>query len=743
MQKLIYQGMFTVMLMVMTVALFAQREKKNLTLEDIIKNKAFSSKGIEGFHSMKDGRHFCQLKRDSLNEYEYETGKLTRTIVTKTQLVLTGKTESIFMSGYTFSHDETKILFATEQEEIYRHSISAFYYIYDTRTGILNPLSENGKQRVPAFSHDDSKISFVRDNNIFIRELSSDERSVEPKTGKKTSVREYKVTSDGIVNKIINGVPDWVYEEEFGFLQAYAWSPDGKKIAYYQFDETGVKEYDLEKFGSLYPNYFRYKYPVPGEPNSTVSIHIFDLVTQKTLVVDIGKDTDIYIPRIKWTEDPSLLSLYRMNRHQDKCELMLADASSGKTRIILTEADTCFIEINDHLNFPGNGKEFILSSEKDGFRHIYLYSMDGTLVRQLTKGAWDVTDVYGIDEKKGLVYYQAAVTSPMDRDVYSVGLDGRNPTKLSARAGTNTPEFNTTFDYFINRWSDANTPPFVTLNRASGEVILILQDNAGLISKMKDYQLSDVGFFTFRNDQNLELNACILKPPDFDPLKKYPVLFSIYGGPGSQSVLDSWRVMSFWNRFLAQNGIIIVTIDPRGTASRGAHFKRLTYLQLGKFETEDMIAAAKYLGALPYVDKGRIGVWGWSYGGFMALNCLTRGAEYFSMGVSVAPVSHYKYYDDIYTERFMRTPKENPNGYNENSPISHVDQFKGKLLLVHGMADDNVHPQNSYDFMAAMVAADKQFESQFYPNSNHGISTGKNTSYHLYKRMTDFIIKNL
>jgi dipeptidyl-peptidase-4 len=361
----------------------------------------------------------------------------------------------------------------------------------------------------------------------------------------------------------------------------------------------------------------------------------------------------------------------------------------------------------------------------------------------LTKGNWDVTSVYGVDERRGLLFYQAAAPTPLDRQVWCTPLDGGPATLLTPKPGTNSAEFSSTFSFFIHRWSDANTPAFITMNRSTGEVIRVLQDNAALIARMKQYNLSGVEFFSFPTDGDIILNACILKPPDFDPLKKYPVLFSVYGGPGSQTVLNSWRVMSFWNRYLAQCGIIIVNIDPRGTSARGADFKRTTYLQLGKYETEDMISAARYLASLPYVDKARIGVWGWSYGGFMVLNCMTRAADYFSVGVSVAPVTDYRYYDDIYTERFMRTPKENPDGYAENSPIKYVDRFKGKLLLIHGMSDDNVHPQNSYDFMTAMVAADKYFDLQLYPNNNHFMNTGKNTSDHLYRRMTDYILKNL
>ena len=728
--KMIYSQLFCLtFLFIFPGTVFAQGEKKSLDFTDVVKSKTFASKGIDGSCSMKDGKHFCQLKKDSLNEYDYETGGFTRVIVTAGQLIPSGKTESIEMSKYEFSNDETKILFSTATEEIYRYSVWAFYYIYDLKSGILTPLSENGKQRVAAFSPDDTKIAFVRRNNIFIKDILSGS--------------EIQITGDGRENEIINGVPDWVNEEEFEFLRAFAWSPDGNCLAFYRFDESRVKEYSLETYGDLYPVTYRYKYPVPGEANAVISIHIYNLISGKTTKLDIGADTTIYIPRIKWTKDPKWLALYRMNRHQNKLELLLANAETGNTKVVYTEEDKCYIEIHDHLNFLKDGRSFILTSEKDGFRHIYHYNIDGSLINQLTSGKWEVTDLYGIDELKGLVFYQSAESSPLDREVYCVALDGREKRKLSERAGTNTPEFSSTFKYFINRWSDANTPPYITLNRANGEVIRVLQDNSKLIGKMKEYNLSRVGFFTVKTPQGYTLNAWMMKPPDFNPLKKYPVLFTVYGGPGSQNVSNTWRTASFWNRYLAQNGIIVINVDPRGTAGRGAEFKKLTYLQLGKFETEDMMETAKYLSELSYIDAKRIGIWGWSYGGFMTLSCLTLASDFFSMGVAVAPVTHYKYYDDIYTERFMRTPQENSEGYEQNSPNNHADKFKGKLLLIHGMADDNVHPQNSYDFMTAMVAAGKQFESQLYPNSNHSIYTGKNTTFHLYKRMTDFILKNL
>ena len=707
---------------------FSQTANK-LTLEDIYVNRKFSSRGVTGLKPMKNGEEYCLLKKDSLNIYEYVTGKLTRTLVTSGKLIPAGDTVPIEMGNYELSNDETKILFATHEEAIYRHSTIASYYVYNIVSGKLTALSQNGKQRLASFSPDGTKVVFVRDNNIFIRELNTD--------------KEIRITNDGKINAIINGACDWVYEEEFGFSKAFEWSPDSKKLAWYRFDESKVKEYQLTMYGDLYPEHSKYKYPKAGEDNSIVTLSIWNTDSGKTTGIDIGKETDSYIPRIKWTTDPEVISFYRLNRHQNKLELLLAQAETGISKVIYTEENKCYIEINDHLTFLGNGKEFLLTSEKDGFRHIYLYDMSGKLVRQLTTGNFEVLALKGVDEKNGLVYFQSTEISPLNKDMYSVTLDGKTRTRLSKQDGTTSAEFSKNFMYYVNRWSDVNTPSRITINKANGEEIRVLQDNSRLKDLLKQYPVSRTEFFSFKTSENIELNGWVLKPADFDPSKKYPVLFTVYGGPGSQTVLNSWGSVSLWDQYLAQHGIIVVSVDNRGTGGRGEAFKKMTYLQLGKYETIDQIEAAKYFGTLPYVDKSRIGMWGWSFGGYMSLSCLTKGADYFSMAVAVAPVTNWKYYDNIYTERFMRTPKENEEGYESNSPINHANQLKGKLLIIHGTADDNVHTQNSYDFVTALVDANKQFDMQFYPNCNHYINSGKNTTIHLYNRMTEYILKNL
>ncbi len=727
---------FITMLVLLSGSIFSQDAIKRITIEDVFKKRTFSSKRVSGIHPMNDGRFFCKVKQDSLNVYDYKTGAYQRTIITSEDLIPAGDSVPVPIKTYKLSDDETRILFTVARESIYRHSSRAYYYVYDIQTKSLTPVSDQGKQRLATFSPDGSKVAFVYQNNLFVRDLSSS-------TEHRASSIEQQITFDGKMNEIINGSTDWVYEEEFGFTKGFFWSPDGTKIAFYRFDETPLKEYYLKYYGDVYPELYTYKYPKAGEDNSFIEVRIYDLETGKTTTVDIGKKRDIYIPRIKWTNDPNTLALYRMNRHQSHLELILADAATGETRVILKEVNPWYIDITDDWIFLKDNKSVLLTSEKDGYNHIYLYSLDGQLIRQITSGEWDVRALYGLDEEQRLVYFQSSETSPLDRDIYVVSIDDSGLKKLSVTEGYNRAQFNTDFTWYINNWSDINTPPYITVNDSKGKVVRVLETNENLKKKISEYDFSAVDFFSFETGDHLELNGWMLKPPDFDPDKKYPVLFTIYGGPGSQTVTNRWGAASLWNQFFAQHGIIVVSVDNRGTGGRGQEFKKCTYLELGKYETLDQIEAAKYLGTLPYVDRNRIGMWGWSFGGYLTLSCMTKGADYFSMGVAVAPVTNWKFYDNIYTERFMRTPQENEKGYEENSPVNHAEKLKGKLLLIHGMADDNVHPQNSYDMITALVAANKQFELMLYPNSNHGIRSGKNTRWHNFTRMTDFILENL
>lgn len=713
-----------------SLLLNAQDTKKEITLEDIWQNYVFYPQSLDEVVSMKDGEHYCMLENDiMINEYEYITGDKVKIIVRTSQLVPEGEKESISIDEYEFSPDETKILIATNTEQIYRHSSISDYYIWDTLSKKLTKLSNGGKQRLASFSPKGNKVAFVRDNNLFIKDI--------------VSGKEDQITTDGLVNNIIYGTTDWVYEEEFSFTKAWFWSPDGDKLAYYRFDESKVKEYDLVMYDSLYPTLYKYKYPKAGEDNSVIGIYVYALNTGKTTAMDIGKETDIYIPRIKWTEDNNILAIERMNRLQNKLEILLANATSGTTKVIYTEENKFYIEITDDLTFLENKTQFIITSDKDGYNQIYLYNLDGTLAKQLTQGNWDVTSFKGVDEIKKLVYYISAEDSPINRDLYSVKLDGTGKTKISKKEGTNDAEFSETCKYYINTWSDANTPDYVTINNASGKELKVLVDNSELVKLAKEYGFTPEEFFTFKNTDGTELNGWMIKPPDFDKKKEYPVFMYVYGGPGAQTVQNSWGYFDFaWHEMLAQKGYIVVSIDNRGTGARGAYFKKCTYGQLGKFETADQIDAAKYLATLSYVDISRIGIWGWSYGGYMTALCMTKGADYFKTGIAVAPVTNWRYYDNIYTERYMGLPKDNASGYDDNSPVNFVKKLKGNFLLIHGTADDNVHFQNSMMLSNALVNANKQFDEFFYPNKNHGIYGGY-TRYHLFKKMTDFLLENL
>jgi dipeptidyl-peptidase-4 len=540
-----------------------------------------------------------------------------------------------------------------------------------------------------------------------------------------------------------------VYEEEFGFTKAFYWSPDGKKIAFYKFDESKVKEYTLTYYDELYPKLYTYKYPKAGEDNSFVNIYVYHLENNETIQMDTGKETDQYIPRIKWTNDPNILAIQRLNRLQNELDILLTNVHSGESRIMYSEVNPYYIDITDNLTFINENDKFIITSEKDGYNHIYLYSIEGKLIKQLTSGDWDVMNVYGYDEENKRIFYQSAEESPLDRSIYFVDLKGKRK-KISKSEGTNSASFSDNFKYYINTFTDVNTPPYITVNNAKGDEIRILEDNKELLEIMGNYQLGEFSFFqisspefTLPDGEQVDLNAWQILPPDFDATKKYPVLLTIYGGPGSQEAVNAWGYFNyFWYHLLAQQGFIVVSVDNRGTGARGEVFKKMTYMELGKYETLDYIETAKYLGSLEFVDKERIGIFGWSYGGFMAANAITQGADYFNTAVAVAPVTNWRYYDNIYTERFMRKPQDNASGYDNNSPINHVDKLKGNLLLIHGSTDDNVHFQNSMDMITALVKANKQFDFMVYPNKNHGIYGG-NTRYHLFKKINDYLFTHM
>lgn len=711
-------------------SLFAQDSEKKITLEDIWTNYTFYPKSVYGINSLKNGTQYAMISNGSLIVYDYETGDSVTTLVNKKNLIPKDADKPVSFRSYEMSFDETKFLIPTETEMIYRHSSESSFYLYDKNANTFTPLSTN-KQRLADFSPDGLKVAFVRDNNIYVKDLLSD--------------KEIPITSDGKVNQIINGTCDWVYEEEFGFTKAFFWSSDSKKIAYYRFDESKVKEYTLTYYGELYPDLYTYKYPKAGEDNSVVDIFVYNLENKNTTKMDIGEEKDQYIPRIKWTEDPNLLAIQRLNRLQNHLDILLADVNSSQSRIMYSEDNKYYIDITDNLYFLPDNEHYIITSEQDGYNHIYLYNITSGLVRQLTKGEWEVTNVYGYDFNRKRVYYQSNHQSVLDRDIAYVDLKGKGNI-ISTKKGSNSASFSENFKYYINTWSDAETPSLITVNKSDGKQVRTLEDNKLLISKLAGYKTSTKEFFTFSspeftlpNGKQVELNAWMMLPVDFNPEKKYPVLLTIYGGPGSNDVTNSWGGSNYiWYQMLAQNGFIIVSVDNRGTGSRGEEFKKMTYKELGKYETIDYIETAKYLATLDFVDSENIAIFGWSYGGFMASNAITQGADYFKTAIAVAPVTNWRYYDNIYTERFMRTPQENPDGYDSNSPINHVDKLKGNYLLVHGSTDDNVHYQNTMDMITALVNANKQFELFIYPNKNHGIYGG-NTRYHLFKKMTDFL----
>ena len=730
---------FTKILMLACIALFslqtlAQTEK--ITNELVWYSREFSPDYVSGIRSMNDGKHYTSLKRVdgkmAVVKYAYKSGDEVGTVVSSEDIFTQGDRQ---IENYTFSKDEKQMLIATEVESIYRHSTKANYFVHNLEDGTTRPLadSEKGKQRLAEFSPDGTKVAFVRGNNLFVYELDTKQ--------------ELQITIDGEMNKIINGATDWVYEEEFAIDKGFYWSPESDRIAFYKFDEGHVKEFQMALYNGLYPEQYKFKYPKAGERNSIVLIYIHDLNAETTKLVDSGEKTDIYYPRIKWTESNDGLAIMRMNRHQNHLEFLVTDLSKEQPFALSTskfydETSETYIEINDNLIFLEDGNGFLWNSMMDGYNHIYHFGMDGKVKKQLTKGEWDVIAFEGFDHDDETVYYTSAEVSPMEKHLYSADLKGKKK-KLSEESGYNSATFSNTYDYYINYHTSASTPYHITLHNSKGKEIRVLEDNSALKGRLKKYDLSEKEFFSFENREVTSLNCWMIKPPNFDETKEYPVYVSIYGGPGSNTVKDSWGGSNyFYHQLLAQEGYIVVSCDPRGTMYRGREFNHSTYLQLGKLETQDFIDFAKYLGGQDYIDSERIGMQGWSYGGYMTSLAMTKGADYFKMGIAVAPVTNWRYYDTIYTERFMRTPQENADGYDDNSPINHVEKLEGAYLLVHGSADDNVHYQNSMEMINALVEANKEFDFFVYPNKNHGIYGGK-TRWHLFNKMLEFTKANL
>lgn len=716
---------------------FAQ--KKQITLDDIFVKSTFSQKSVNQFNWMKKGPFYSELKENKVFKNAVQG-------TSEPQILLNGANFKLNINEYSFVPNESKIIVSTDFEPIFRHSGVSNYFVFDIATQKMNPVSANGKQGSILLNPQGNKIAFARGNNLFVKDIEQN--------------TETQITFDGKTNEIINGMTDWVYEEEFGFTQAFEWNADGTKLAYIKFDERQVPQYNMQTWGSLYPKDYIYKYPKAGEKNAIVDVFVYDMTTTKTSKIDTGTETDRYLPRIKWTKDAYLLSIAHLNRKQNVYQLLHANVATGETKTILKETEKAYYdyEMNKAVYYLADGKSFIASSESSGYKHLYRYNMDGTLINQLTSGNWEIDEILGIDEVKKNIYYTSTEVSALERHFYTLQYETVPTAKKSKTKfvpittkntdlqGLNEVSLSADFESYVLTNQSLNSPKKVFLkNTKDNSTIKTLEENATLNTKIDQYNWSKPIMATFKAADGTSLNGTILKPVAFDSTKKYPVLMIVYGGPGKQMVMNSYGggMDGIWQQVLANTkGYIIVTIDNRGTEGRGAAFRKSTYAQLGKIEVQDQIAAAKQIQKWSYVDGTRIGIWGWSYGGFMASNCIMQGADVFKAAIAVAPVTSWRFYDTIYTERYNGLPQENPGGYDDNSPISHVKKLKGNFLLIHGTGDDNVHFQNAIELQAELIKAGKQFDSFYYPGKNHGIYGG-NTRQHLYTMMTNWLEKNL
>lgn len=683
-----------------------------------LRDGTFEQKTVSGVRSLSDGERYTTMSDGRVLCFSYRTGEPAGVLFDAS-----AAEPRIEFTDYVLSADERRLLLTTDVEPIYRHSFTAEYWIYDRQDGSLRRLSQGGPQQQAQFSPDGSRVAFVRGGNLFV---------ADPTAGS-----ERQLTFDGRFNHIINGLPDWVYEEEFSFARAFAWSPDGRKIAYLRFDESRVKQYNMNRFaGGLYPENYTFKYPKAGEQNSVVELYCCDAADGSMVRMDTGEQTDQYIPRLFWTPTGQL-GFYRLNRLQNHFEVLLCD-SSGASRVVYDERNDRYVERVDGrtVTFLPDGDRFVVRSERDGFMHLYLYSVSEGLLGRITSGEWEVTELLGIEGDR--VYYLSTETSPLRRDLYTVRLDGRGKRRLTGGDGTYRIAPSRGFRYFISYFSNVRTPNRVTLHRSDGRLVRTLEDNAELRAKLDELQVPVKEFFRFATSEGVELNGYMVRPNGFDSSRRYPVLMTQYSGPGSQQAADRWTIG--WEDVLVQQGYIVACVDGRGTGFRGEEFKKCTYGELGKYETVDQIEAARYLASLPYVDPDRIGIYGWSYGGFMALNCILKGNDVFRAAIAVAPVTSWRFYDTIYTEIYNGLPQDNPSGYDDNSPIHFADRLKGKLLIAHGTGDDNVHIQNTYEMITKLVEYDKPFELYVYPDRNHGMGPSR---HHLMERCIEFVQRNL
>jgi dipeptidyl peptidase IV len=668
---------------------------------------------------MNDGEHYTVLEKDGIVKYSYKTGK-------KIETILEAK-----IQDYTFSHDESKVLVLNEQQPIYRHSFLGKYHVVNlSKNGKITALNNGNWVQEPKFSPDGRFVAFISGNNLYYQDLSSEKIT--------------QITFDGEKNKIINGLADWVYEEEFGHADMYQWAKNSESLVFVKFDESQVKEMNMQVFnGNLYPQDFRFKYPKAGEENSKVSVYAYDLKLNKSTQINLANFEAYYIPQVFQTAQPNEIAIATSNRHQNKLEIIKINTKNYSTKKILTETDAAWIE-TDNLSLEFlEDNSFLWASERDGFRHFYWYTPDGKLKKQITKGNWEITDYYGFSPKNSEILVQTTEKGSTNRVVSKINIKTGKKQIVSESNGTNNADFSKSFQYFINTHSSAEQPNTYTLRDFNGKTLRELQNNNSALKKLQSDGFVAKEFLQIPNKNGDQMNAWMIKPKDFSPNKKYPVLMFQYSGPGSQQVSNAWDGRNtIWFNLLAQKGYIVLCVDGRGTGYRGTKYKKATYKNLGKYEIEDQIAAAQWIGSQSYVDAGRIGIFGWSFGGYMASLAMTKGADVFKVGIAVAPVTTWRYYDTIYTERYLQTPQENPQGYDENSPINFADLMKGKYLLIHGTADDNVHYQNAVEMAEALIQKNKEFEFMTYPDKNHGIYGG-NTRLHLYQKMTDFILNNL
>lgn len=729
---------FTLLLLAIFVTGIQAQQK--VTLRDIAQG-TYRAQGISGLKPMLDGEHYTQISSDHkrIVKYSFKTGEEVGTLF---DVTTARDCDLKSFDDYILSPDEKLILIQTETKPIYRHSFTAVYYIYNVKNNKIEPLSNNGPQQVPLFSPDGNQIAFVRNNNIYLVKLLFGNS-------------ESQVTKDGEYNHVLNGIPDWVYEEEFSFNRAFDFSADSKMIAYVRFDESAVPMFSFPWYKGLapektsyatYPGAYEYKYPKAGEVNSKVSVHTYDIKSHVTRKMDLQIDSDGYIPRIKFTSDPEKLAIMTLNRHQNRLDLYMANPRSGLCKVAIRDEAEQYIKESAYSNIKFYPEHIVMMSEKDGYNHLYLYTIAGNLVKQITKGQFEITSFLGWDQKANVFYYASNEGSPLRTAIYKIDGKGKK-TKLSTRTGSNSAIFSTNQKYYINTFSNISTPTLITLNDNRGKELTTLLDNSKLKAQTAQLNMPQKEFFTFRTSSGVELNGWMMKPANFNANKKYPVILHQYSGPGSQQVIDRWGIGSFgdgglFEAYMCDKGYIMVCVDGRGTGGRGAAFEKCTYLQLGVKEAEDQVETARYLGTLPYIDGKRIGIWGWSFGGYNTLMSMSDGSGAFKAGVAIAAPSDWRFYDTVYTERFMRTPKENAEGYDAGSAIKRAPQLKGSLLLIHGTADDNVHYQNCAEYSEALVQAGIQFDMQVYTNRNHSIFGGK-TREHLMNRVANFFIQNL